>query len=117
MQFLNDAKAPQTYLRTLLHRHRALGVPCISGLMPTCHRQIHGGFARVHEEFARIRKNVRRVRGWVYNGFMDGFATDSREFARVRKSSREFARVRESSREVAKDTRMDSQRMYGGFAD
>ena len=38
-------------------------------------------------------------------------------FARVRESSREFARVRESSRGFAKDTRMDSQRIYGGFAD
>ena len=92
-----------------------------------CHRRIHGGFARVHEELAMIHKNIRRISGWVYNGFTNGFATDSREFARVRDSSREFARVRdsslefarvrESSREFAKDTRMDSQRIYGGFAD
>ena len=46
-----------------------------------------------------------------------GFATDSREFARVRESSREFARVRKSSRKFAKDAWTDSQRIYGGFAD
>ena len=72
----------------------------------------------------------------MYGGFADGFTTAngrsrtgsrrirlSRQFARVpvRESSREFARVdarvREIKREFAKDTRMDSQRIYGGFAD
>ena len=38
--------------------------------------------------------------GGFADGFTNGFATDSREFARVRESLREFARVRESSRRI-----------------
>ena len=42
----------------------------------------------------------------------NGFATDSREFARVRESSREFARVRESSQRmrgrITTDSRIDA---------
>ena len=62
-----------------------------------------------------IHKNIRRIRGWVHNGFTNGFATDSRQIdsrQMIRESSREFARVRESSREFAR-VRENSRRMRG----
>ena len=50
-------------------------------------------------------------------GLCNGFATDSREFARVRESLREFARVRESNRvresSVFTRFREGSRRIHG----
>ena len=82
-------------------------------------RRIREGSRRVREDIQES-KNVRRVRGWVHNGFKNGFglrpfATDSREFVRdrvresvlessrhgVRQTQRISARVRQSSPEFA----------------
>ena len=45
--------------------------------------------------FTKSSRGYTRMYGGFADGFTNGFATDSREFARVRESSREFARVRE----------------------
>ena len=57
--------------------------------------------------------------GGFADGFTNGFATDSREFARVRESSREFARVCESSREFARvhESSREFARVREGYAD
>ena len=73
---------------------------------------MYGGFANWFttgsrtgsREFARVRESSREFAR---------VCESLREFARVRESSREFARVREGSPGFAKDTRMDSQRIYG----
>ena len=50
--------------------------------------------------FTKSSRGYTRMYGGFADGFTNGFATDSREFARVRESSREFARVREGSRRI-----------------
>jgi len=50
--------------------------------------------------FTKSSRGYTRMYGGFADGFTNGFATDSREFARVRESLREFARVRESSRRI-----------------
>ena len=83
------------------------------------------GFTNSSRGYTRIGI-IRRIRGWVHNGF----ATDSREFARVTvsESSREFARVHESSQRmrgrihngytadsrIDADSRTDSQWVHKG---